>query len=201
MNERELTTLWDRIRKFIGSFMEEWEELSVANENQPGMVMPDGLSTVVDDDGTIHAIAAMPTLAETDPTVPDWAKQPEKPTYTAQEVGALPVNTAIPFKVSQLTNDAGYITSLPVADSSEVGVVKPDGTTITIDSDGTIHGATTYELPTAGPSTLGGVIPDGETVTVDESGTLRVIGLGGPRWEVRTIDGERRLVIVIPEEE
>lgn len=25
---------------------------------------------------------------ETDPTVPDWAKQPEKPTYTAQEVGA-----------------------------------------------------------------------------------------------------------------
>ena len=30
---------------------------------------------------------------ETDPTVPDWAKQPEKPTYTAEEVGALPDNT------------------------------------------------------------------------------------------------------------
>lgn len=28
-------------------------------------------------------------IAETDPTVPDWAKQPEKPTYTAAEVGAL----------------------------------------------------------------------------------------------------------------
>lgn len=26
---------------------------------------------------------------ETDPTVPDWAKQPEKPEYTASEVGAL----------------------------------------------------------------------------------------------------------------
>ena len=25
---------------------------------------------------------------ETDPTVPAWAKQPEKPTYTAEEVGA-----------------------------------------------------------------------------------------------------------------
>lgn len=25
---------------------------------------------------------------ETDPTVPDWAKQPDKPTYTAEEVGA-----------------------------------------------------------------------------------------------------------------
>lgn len=28
------------------------------------------------------------TLEETDPTVPDWAKQPTKPTYTAAEVGA-----------------------------------------------------------------------------------------------------------------
>ena len=28
---------------------------------------------------------------ETDPTVPAWAKLPEKPTYTAEEVGALPV--------------------------------------------------------------------------------------------------------------
>ena len=26
---------------------------------------------------------------ETDPTVPDWAKQPEKPEYTAEEIGAL----------------------------------------------------------------------------------------------------------------
>lgn len=29
------------------------------------------------------------TFTETDPTVPDWAKQPNKPTYTAQEVGAI----------------------------------------------------------------------------------------------------------------
>lgn len=27
-------------------------------------------------------------FTETDPTVPDWAKQPSKPTYTAEEVGA-----------------------------------------------------------------------------------------------------------------
>lgn len=30
------------------------------------------------------------TLEETDPTVPDWAKQPTKPVYTAAEVGAEP---------------------------------------------------------------------------------------------------------------
>ena len=28
---------------------------------------------------------------ETDPTVPEWAKQPEKPTYTPEEIGALSV--------------------------------------------------------------------------------------------------------------
>lgn len=31
-----------------------------------------------------------PEVTETDPTVPAWAKQPEKPSYTAAEVGALP---------------------------------------------------------------------------------------------------------------
>lgn len=34
-------------------------------------------------------------VEETDPTVPSWAKQANKPTYTAQEVGALPANTAL----------------------------------------------------------------------------------------------------------
>lgn len=29
-------------------------------------------------------------IQETDPTVPEWAKQPQKPTYTAKEVGAQP---------------------------------------------------------------------------------------------------------------
>lgn len=52
---------------------------------------------------------------ETDPTVPDWAKQPDKPTYTADEVGALPASTKIPAKTSDLQNDSGFITRL-VAD-------------------------------------------------------------------------------------
>lgn len=33
---------------------------------------------------------------EKDPTVHNWAKQPQKPTYTAAEVGALPDTTKIP---------------------------------------------------------------------------------------------------------
>ena len=35
-------------------------------------------------------------FTEQDPTVPDWAKSPHKPTYTASEVGALPNTTHIP---------------------------------------------------------------------------------------------------------
>lgn len=41
---------------------------------------------------------------ETDPTVPAWAKQPTKPTYTASEVGALPDSTVIPTVPSALKN-------------------------------------------------------------------------------------------------
>lgn len=42
---------------------------------------------------------------ETDPTVPEWAKRPEKPTYTAKEVGALPDTTQIPSLAGYATEN------------------------------------------------------------------------------------------------
>lgn len=42
------------------------------------------------------ADTALQSFTETDPTVPSWAKQSTKPSYTAQEVGALPDTTTIP---------------------------------------------------------------------------------------------------------
>ena len=60
---------------------------------------------------------------ETDPTVPAWAKAAEKPTYTAQEVGALPNNTFIPSKVSDLMDDSGHYVKpangIPASDLEE----------------------------------------------------------------------------------
>lgn len=47
---------------------------------------------------------------ETDPNIHEWAKAPNKPSYTAQEVGALPASTQIPSKTSQLQNDSGFLT-------------------------------------------------------------------------------------------
>lgn len=43
----------------------------------------------------------------------DWAKQQNKPTYTAEEVGALPADTKIPSKTSDLQNDSGFLTKIP----------------------------------------------------------------------------------------
>lgn len=49
-------------------------------------------------------------IEETDPTVPAWAKEEEKPTYTAEEVGALPDTTEIPKNLSDLQDDAEHRT-------------------------------------------------------------------------------------------
>lgn len=55
---------------------------------------------------------------ETDPTVPDWAKQPEKPTYTAQEVGAQPAGDYA------LKSELHAPYSLPTASADTLGGVK-----------------------------------------------------------------------------
>ena len=56
----------------------------------------------------------------------------------------------------------GYVVAVATKDT--LGGVKPDGTTITVDEDGTIHGANTYELPVASNTVLGGVKVDGDTI-------------------------------------
>lgn len=45
--------------------------------------------------------------------MPEWSKQPNKPTYTAEEVDALPADTKIPSKTSDLQNDSKFLTEVP----------------------------------------------------------------------------------------
>lgn len=59
----------------------------------------------------------------------------------------------------------------PVATQEVAGIVKPDGTTVTVDPDGTIHGAQTYVLPVATEAVLGG-IKIGKNLTVGSDGKL-----------------------------
>ena len=70
--------------------------------------IPTKVSELTNDSGYLTS------YTETDPTVPAWAKQQNKPSYTASEVGALPDTTVIPSNTSDLTNDSGFITSADI---------------------------------------------------------------------------------------
>ena len=69
-----------------------------AEESGGGEVSPEAIQQSVDKYMAEHPIK------ETDPTVPEWAKQPKKPTYTAAEVGAMPKDTSIPTVPDTLPN-------------------------------------------------------------------------------------------------
>ena len=67
---------------------------------------------------------------ETDPTVPAWAKQPSKPTYTAAEVGALPATTQIPTVPATLPNPQPIVingVSYDGSEKKEITITAPDG--------------------------------------------------------------------------
>lgn len=76
------------------------------------------------------------------------------------------------------TVDYRLIDASDIATTTNAGIVKPDGTTITIDADGTLHGASTYNLPTASATVLGG-IKVGDGLSITDEGVLSTTGGGG----------------------
>ena len=78
---------------------------------------------------------------ETDPTVPAWAKAATKPSYTAQEVGALPDTTVIPSRTSDLTNDSGFLTQEtdPTVPAWAKAARKPSYTAAEVGAAATSH--------------------------------------------------------------
>ena len=65
---------------------------------------------------------------------------------------------------------SSYITqqyTLPTASTTVLGGVKVDGSSINIDANGVISGASTYSLPTATTTVLGGVKIDGTSITIN----------------------------------
>ena len=89
--------VWAQIQAMIGSLDDLETEaknnlVDAVNEAMAkggGEVDPKAVQQIVED----YLAANPPTITETDPTVPAWAKQPEKPSYTAYEVGALSAET------------------------------------------------------------------------------------------------------------
>ena len=166
-------TAWNGKSDFSGSYNDLTDKPTIPT-------VPTDVSAFTNDAGYISS--------ETDPTVPSWAKQPNKPSYTAQEVGALPAGTQIPSKTSDLTNDSGFITSetdpmvpswakqstKPSYTASEVGALPANTPIHNVPAGGSSgqvlskHSGTDYDLQWVNQSGGGGAVDsvNGKTGTV-----------------------------------
>ena len=89
------------------------------------------------------------------------------------------VNSATNYKITGSVL-ATYTTSkIPTASNTVLGLVKIDGTTITLNGSNQLVAASAYTLPTASTTVLGGVKVDGTSVTI-ASGVISLnSGLAG----------------------
>lgn len=115
-----------------GTVVLDAEDVGALPDSTVIPTVPTNVSSFINDAGYL--------TSETDPTVPSWAKQPSKPSYTASEVGALP-NTytapvssvngqtgavtlsipTVPTDISSFNNDVGYITLGDIPDANGGG--------------------------------------------------------------------------------
>lgn len=77
---------YDNTEKSLIFTLQNGETLSVPLDDIVGGIDEEAVKKIVQETAVTQ---------ESDPTVPDWAKQTQKPTYTAKEVGALPNNTPL----------------------------------------------------------------------------------------------------------
>lgn len=83
-----------------------------------------GFQPAIPDLPTIRTGAEKGATALQSGDMAEWAKQPNKPSYTASEVGALPETTQIPSKTSDLANDAGFQNASQVAGAVEAETLR-----------------------------------------------------------------------------
>lgn len=100
---------------------------------------------------------------------------------------------------TDLSDKPDIPSAIPIATTQVAGKVKPDGTTILIDANGTIRAA--VEVAIATTQTAGIVKPDGTTILVDENGvissavtvaiaTLQTAGIVKPDGTTITIEND-----------
>lgn len=104
----ESMPVWAQLRDMIGNL----EDLDTTEKNNLVAAVNEALAKggAVDEADVLRIVeeylaANPPTVEETDPTVPAWAKQPTKPAYTAAEVGALPDTYTPPNQTAQQVGD------------------------------------------------------------------------------------------------
>ena len=87
--------------------------------------------------------------------------------------------------------DATYVKNTQVATNDSFGIVKPDGTTITI-NNGVISGSNQYELPAASTTTLGGVKIDDDTIKIN-NGVISATAKNADYSSVEVLTGAKWL--------
>lgn len=132
---------------------------------------------------------------ESDPTVPDWAKQPEKPSYTAAEVGALSAAT-LPEAITTALAQAKESGEFDGADGQD-GAPGQNGITPTIGENGNWYlGETDTGKPSRGETgpkgekgekgdtgDTGPAGPKGDTGATGPQGIQGPVGPQGPQGE------------------
>lgn len=117
----------DQVVQDVTAQADRAEEAVAGIGDQVDEAVAEALPPAIEDYLDEHPI----TITESDPTVPAWAKTPQKPSYTAAEVGALPDTYTPP--VASVNGKTGAV----VLDAEDVGAL-PDDTPIpaavTVDS-------------------------------------------------------------------
>lgn len=97
--------------KYLGAITNDYDLVNKKYVDDRIQTVPTNISAFINDVGYIT------TYTETDPTVPSWAKQSSKPTYTATEVGAVPTSRTINSKAltSNITLTAANVGAVPTS--------------------------------------------------------------------------------------
>ena len=197
--------VWAQIQAMIGNLDDLDTDMKISlvaavNEamKKGGAVDEAEIRRIVDE----YLTANPPTVTETDPTVPAWAKQPQKPAYTASEVGAISQED-----LQEATNEA-----LAQAKASgefngqdgKDGADGQDGITPTIGENGNWYlGNTDTGKPSRGepgqsgadgqPGSDGAPGPVGATPNI-QIGTVETLAAGSPATASMTGTAENPLL-------
>lgn len=139
---------------------------------------------------------------QVNPTMKDYIKhKPEIPVVDSTYSGTSP-NAQSGIGIHAAFGNV--VRTTDKATNVRLGIVKPDGITIVIDSDGTIRSNYEYTLPKASTTVLGGVKVDGRTILTDQtgSGTISVptataskVGVVSPDGTSITVDAQGNIAL------
>ena len=147
------------------------KQAEITSSNKLSASLVSDLATVATS-GSYNDLSNKPTI----PTVNNSTITIQKnsttiDSFTTNASSGKTINITVPTNTNELTNGAGFITSssLPgIATTSTAGLVKPDGTTITVDANGTISSASTVNI-------------DEETITKNGDNELQVVAVKNKR--------------------